>query len=119
MDFVHFHLSIILSITHLFLQAPLIITLPMSVYWAQNICEPGLHHSKGGARGLMRYHFLSLPVPWLDGWPPTCVFVMVNESRRYLATSILERYTVPEGTLICMIFREIFLHTVNFLSSWV
>jgi hypothetical protein len=47
-----------------------------SYNWTQNICKPGLRHSrrrredgksKGGARRVMRYRLPSLPVPRLSG----------------------------------------------------
>jgi hypothetical protein len=59
--------------------------------WMQNICEPWLRYSKtgrddgngkGGERRLMRCR---LNLGWLA---TTCVFVTVNEARRYLATGI-------------------------------
>jgi hypothetical protein len=41
------------------------------------------------ARGEQDFFALSLPLPPRTsfGWPQTCVFVTVNEARRYLATS--------------------------------
>lgn len=100
--------------SHLFLQRTVIITLPLSVYWTWNICEPSYITVKGGDTHLMRYHFPSLPIPEVAGHQT----VTVNKAWRDLVISILERYTVPEATLIYMIFREMFFHTVNFLSSW-
>jgi hypothetical protein len=43
-----------------------------------------------GSKTLYALSLGSLPLPpyTLVGWPPTCVFVMVNEAQRYLATSI-------------------------------
>jgi hypothetical protein len=66
------------------------------VYQTQNICEPELRHRKmvredGKSKGGARHHLLSrgsifLPYRTSAVWPPTCVFVTVNEARRYLAT---------------------------------
>jgi hypothetical protein len=60
------------------------------VYWTQNICEPGLRHSKRG-KGRWKGQVGSKTHPLhprnAPGWPPTCVFVTVNEARRYLAAS--------------------------------
>jgi hypothetical protein len=73
------------------------------LYWTQYICELELRHSKrvqgygkgkgGGGRDKTPYA-LSLPLsPRISaGRPPTCVFVTVNEARRYLATSIITFY---------------------------
>jgi hypothetical protein len=51
------------------------------------------------ARGSKTPYALSFPLPprTSAGWPPTCVFVTVNEARRYLATSrpILEMGRSP------------------------
>jgi hypothetical protein len=62
----------------------------------QNICEPQLRHSKRGRedgkgkKGSKTPYALPIPLPsrTSTGWPATCVFVTVNEARRYLATSI-------------------------------
>jgi hypothetical protein len=68
-----------------------------SLYWTQNICEPGLRHSnreredgKGRGGGDKTPYALSLPLPpcTLAGCPPTHIFVMANEARRYYATSL-------------------------------
>jgi hypothetical protein len=62
----------------------------------QNICEPELRHGNRGREdgkgkgGSKKPHALppSLPPGTTAGWPPNCIFVTVNEARRYLATSI-------------------------------
>jgi hypothetical protein len=47
-------------------------------------------------------HALSLPLPprTLASWPPTCVFVTVNEARRYLTTSITTTLSVDQTSYI-------------------
>jgi hypothetical protein len=49
------------------------------------------------ARGSNTPYALSFPLPLRTsaGWPTMCVFVTVNEARRYLATSIV-RYTAAQ-----------------------
>jgi hypothetical protein len=44
----------------------------------------------GKTRNILYTAGLSLPLPprTSAGWSPTCVFVAVNEARRYLATNI-------------------------------
>jgi hypothetical protein len=59
----------------------------------QNISELEVHHSKRGTDGGNCEEGAKcsggILIPYiLTGWPPTCVLMMVNEARRYLATSV-------------------------------
>jgi hypothetical protein len=59
------------------------------------LCIPGAKYLRAEGktvreRGCKTLHALSLPLPPHSpaSWTATCVFVTVNEARRYLATSI-------------------------------
>jgi hypothetical protein len=83
----------------------------VALYWTQGIVSLGFVTVRGEGKmeragGSKTPYALSLPLaPTSAGWPQNCVFVAVNEARRYLATRIRALVRLYNG-VTCGSFRK-------------